>query len=170
MLLPWLKVFKLTGIVFWMGSLLILTRVVAYRAAQTSTEVRDSLRALERKLFMGGVLPGLLLSLIFGTWILVELDWGPLIAKVSGAGFHIKLTFVFLLIGLTFWIKSMLGADEPKPGTWKMLHGVVALLFIAALVSVIILYPKLREKKRQDAAQSQDEAALVVPYTKAGSR
>jgi uncharacterized membrane protein len=46
-------VFHLTGLVFWLGSLLVVTHVLAIHSEEPSTEARATLGRLERKLLKG---------------------------------------------------------------------------------------------------------------------
>lgn len=152
----WLLVIHITGIVFWMGSLLLLTRVLAWHADQPP-EVQSALPALEKKLFMGGIIPGLVLTLGAGILLLSDMNWGPLDAKVVGAGFHIKLTLVFFLVIATFVVMSKmqaLAAGQGKAGTFKALHGICAALFIGVLVVYFVVRPAMAEKKAKAATEA----------------
>lgn len=158
----WLMVFHMTGIVFWMGGLLILTRLLVLRTEETDDGVADRLAAITKRLYWGTAVAGLTLTLVTGLWQLIELDWGPLDAKVEGAGFHIKLTLVAALIGVHVWMHLAIAkATKERPkgaGLFKAMHGVVGLLLLGVLISVLVVRPELRQKAREKAvkdAQSQ---------------
>lgn len=137
--MAWLKIIHIVGIVFWMGTLLIVTRVQAWSTGQTP-EVRDSVKGLTSRLMMGGALPGAILVIGAGLMMLAKYDWSPLNASEVGPRFHIKLTFVFLLMVLSGIIN---GADTAKKarGFFGMLHGVTASLFLG---TVAVFYLMVR--------------------------
>lgn len=139
-MIQWLLTIHITGIVFWMGTLLLLTRILAWHTQQNA-EVGTALEQLERKLFFGGAIPGFVLTVGAGFWMLAVLHWGPLDAKVYGPAFHIKLTLVVVLTGLTFFIQSkMKSMADAQASLFKALHGVVAALFIAILIVFFVMY------------------------------
>jgi len=165
-MLEWLVVFHLLGIIFWVGTLLILTRVLAWHAAQPTPPT--DLSVLERKLFFGGALAGVVITLVTGVWMLATLEWGPLDAKMVGGGFHIKLTFVFLLLVLTVVLKGKMDAlagngEKPSAGTFKMLHGMVALLLLLTLITFFVIRPAMAEKKAKQRAEQVDTQSLLLP-------
>ena len=105
----WILVFHLVGMVFWFGSLLLVTRILAWHVDQDDS-MKPKLAELERKLMMGGAIPGAVITIVTGLWMLMELEWGPLDASTFGAGFHIKLTLIVLLVALHALIKIKAGA------------------------------------------------------------
>ncbi len=126
-----LLVFHITGIVFWMGTLMLLTRIKAFGAEQEAA-VQGPFQALSKKLFFGGIVPGIALVLLTGFTLLAAYDWAPLDAKAVGPRFHIKLTLVFVLLVLSGVVFKADLTQKPAKH-FKMLHGVVATLFLAVL-------------------------------------
>ena len=167
----WILVFHLFGLVLWGGSLLALTRLMAWRAQQ-SPEVAGTTGALEKKLMFGGAHAGMGLSLLTGVWMLLQQEWGPIIPSVSGGGFHIKLTFVVALIVVTFIVQTKVIAHAAgrAGGSVAMLgklYGAVIALVLGALISVYVLYPQMKAKK---AAAAADTSAAVQTESGEGAK
>ena len=67
--LAWTLVFHILGIVFWLGSLLVVTHLLAFDAESESTEVHEVLNRVEGKLFRGIAHPGAIITVISGASI-----------------------------------------------------------------------------------------------------
>ena len=163
----WILVFHLFGLVLWAGSLLSLTRFMGWRSSLTATS-GDDLHRFEKKLMFGGAHAGMGIVLLTGFWMLMQQAWGPLIPSVSGGGFHIKLTFVFLLIVVTFvaQVRVMRTKDnsaQQSSGQPKLLSALTLVAVIGALVAVYVFYPQMKAKKAAEppvpAAVSADTAS-----------
>ena len=61
----WILVFHLFGLVFWIGSLTALIRLMVWRAAQTA-ETAIKANTLEKQLLFGGVFIGMGISVLTG--------------------------------------------------------------------------------------------------------
>lgn len=174
----WILVFHLVGIVFWVGSLLLLTRILAWHVGEDEA-LKPRLAELERKLLAGGAGPGALIAIVTGLWMLIELEWGPLDSQMNGAGFHIKLTLVVLLIALHGLIQIKAGAlargEATSAKSFKVLHGVVGLLLIAIIASVLVIYPQMARKKAEQRTKEtatsyyHHQESGPADQTKAGS-
>ncbi len=167
----WILVFHLVGMVFWLGTLLLITRILAWHVDQEES-MKAKLVELERKLMMGGAIPGALITIITGLWMLIELEWGPLDAATFGAGFHIKLTLIVLLVALHALIKIKAGAlargESTSAKSFKALHGVCGLLLIAIIATVVVVYPKMKRKKAEQ--RSKEVTSQVAPQEQTPSR
>ncbi len=138
-LLAWTLVFHILGIVFWLGSLLAVTHILATDADAESEEVHDALNRLEGKLFKGIAHPGAIITVISG---------GVLISTnpqyyAHAAWFHVKLFLVVILIALDVitYIRARAfhaGKITLRRKECMMLHGGIALMFIGILVMVLI--------------------------------
>ncbi|MFT5433870.1 MAG: putative membrane protein [Myxococcota bacterium] len=161
-MLSWLLSAHIIGIVMWAGTLMVLTRLMSWTASRPVVE-RPPIIAFQKRLLFGGALPGLALTVAAGTWMLIELDFGPLRSSVVGAGFHIKLTLVAALIAVHFVVQAKLQALEypdASPGRVRALHGVVSALVAATIIVVLVVYPALARKKAQANLNKTDHSHI----------
>lgn len=142
----WLKVFHVVGFIFWTGGLMALTRIQAFRAGEVPA-VQDRLEPLERKIYWGFAFAGMVLATLSGL-LLLRINTGLLDAKLSGAGFHIKLTFVVLLIAVHGVVHAKLNQRAPA-GLYKVLHAVAGTLLLAIVISVLVVRPILFQKAQE---------------------
>lgn len=157
--LEWLKVFHVVGFIFWTAGLMILTRIQAFRAGE-ATAVQDRLAPLERKVYWGFAVAGFVLTLVSGLLLLHLFEWAPLKAKLSGAGFHIKLTFVVLLLGVHTVVHAKMNQRAPA-GLYKALHAITGTLLLAIVISVLVVRPIMYQR-------AQEKRAVPVAAPNAG--
>jgi len=141
-LLQWLRVVHFLGLVLWMGGLLSLSRILGYHVTEIEV-VRNRYAFIERKLLFGVTLPGALLSLVSGLWLLTGRMF-----YLKNAGMHFKLLFVAILVVGTIvtlfeWKKLARGVIGDSALKYKILHGVIALALILVLVGIEILAPTM---------------------------
>ncbi len=151
-MVAWTLVFHLIGLVFWLGSLLAVTHILASHAEETSPEVRASLSHLESKLLKGLAHPGAALMIITGILLISE-DTHVL----REAWLHGKLLLVVILIVLdlrvTFRAKKFQeGKIEMTRRECMALHGAISLVFFGILILVLIkpfgLHPRVAGLER----------------------
>src|SRR5580658_9887670 len=94
-MVAWTLVFHICGLVFWLGSLLVVTQILALHTEETSPETRVTLGRLETKLLRGLAHPGAAIMVITG-FILVCLD--P--SYLREHWLHAKLLCVVILVAL----------------------------------------------------------------------
>lgn len=138
-LLEWTLVFHILGIVFWLGSLLVVTHLLAYDADSASPEVHEVLNRLEGKLFKGIAHPGAIITIISGA---VLISTNPQF-YLHAAWLHVKLFLVIILIVLDAitYIRAKAfhaGRIVLRRRECMMLHGGIALMFIGVLILVLV--------------------------------
>lgn len=138
-LIAWTLVFHILGIVFWIGSLLVVTHLLAYDAESASVEVHEALGKLERKLFKGIAHPGAIITIISGI-ILISTNTQYYLHAVW---LHIKLFMVVVIIvldAITFIRARAFHAGKIKLQRKECmaLHGSIALAFIVVLIMVMV--------------------------------
>lgn len=137
--LMWTLVFHILGIVFWVGSLLVVTHVLASDADSESAEVHEALSKLEAKLFNGIAHPGAVITVISG----VTLIYGNADYYLHSAWLHVKLLLVVIIIVLDIitYIRAKAfhaGRIMLRRKECMMLHGAIALAFIGILIMVLV--------------------------------
>jgi len=91
----WLKAFHLIFMVTWFAGLFYLPRLFVYHAMSDDEISNERFKIMERKLFFGIMTPGMILTFIFGIWMLLDYAW----AQYSSSGWlHTKLTLLILLV------------------------------------------------------------------------
>jgi protoporphyrinogen IX oxidase len=137
-MVAWTLVFHIIGLVFWLGSLLVVTQILAIHTEETSSETRAMLGRLESKLLKGLAHPGAAIMVITG---LVLLFREP--GYLRENWLHAKLLLVVVLIGLdlrlTFQARRLrAGKIELSRRECMVLHGAISLVFLVILILVMI--------------------------------
>ena len=135
----WTLVFHIIGIVFWLGSLLVVTHVLAADADSASAEMHESLGRLEAKLFNGVAHPGAIIVILSGIVLIMQ---NPHYYLRAG-WLHVKLLLVLILIVLDVitYVRAKAfhaGRTVLRRKECLALHGSIALVFIGILVMVLI--------------------------------
>ena len=138
-LIAWTLVFHILGIVFWMGSLLVITHLLVYDAESSSAEVHETLGRMERKLFNGIAHPGAIITILSGA-VLISTNAHYYLHAVW---FHVKLFLVVILIALdaiTYIRAKAFHAEkiQLRRKECMALHGCIALAFIVVLIMVLV--------------------------------
>jgi putative membrane protein len=91
----WLKALHLIFMVTWFAGLFYLPRLFVYHAMVDDTISQERFKVMERKLYWGIMTPGMILTLVFGIWMLVDYAW----ASFGHSGWlHVKLTLLVILV------------------------------------------------------------------------
>lgn len=91
----WLKALHIIFMVTWFAGLFYLPRLFVYHAMCADKVSIERFKIMERKLYYGIMTPGMLLTLLFGVWMLMEYAWA---VYGSDGWLHAKLTLVVLLV------------------------------------------------------------------------
>jgi putative membrane protein len=156
-LMEYVKLLHVLFIMVWIGNLLALTRMLAYKK-KLSTEAMKEFLPLLRRMYLFIGLPSLVLAVLFGGALLAIAPLGK-----SLGWLHMKLTATVLLIVIDMAIGSALekgvaGLPLPSPRRFKLFHGGVGLLVVASLFSVLVIHGKDKAKMEQTIAmQKVDE-------------
>jgi putative membrane protein len=146
-MIAWILVFHLTGLVFWLGSLLVVTYVLAIHSEEPSTEARATLGRLEMKLLKGLTHPGAAVMVVSGVIMLGE---NPHYLREHWL--HAKLLLVALLVILDLRVyflttAHLAGRAELRRRECMALHGGISLVFFAILILVLLKPFALRDRQ-----------------------
>ena len=139
----WLLVFHLVGVVFWMGGLHVMARMLRYHAGEPPS-VRESFVRLERWLQYFFVIPGALIAIGCGL-VLVRnngLHWLRVTVWLHA---KLALTLVVAVIHLLLWGAQRRAASTPlnRPvlrGRWK-LQQLSLFVLLVVLLALSIHHP-----------------------------
>lgn len=147
-----LKIVHLFFVFVWIGSLLILSRLLTYFHRETP-EVQTRLALIFRKMYLFVDLPSLILTVVSGLILFTLTTFGP-----SLGWFHMKITFVLLLIVADIFLGKEIIKLQTKPITgkevrYKILHYIIVLFLIGTLCSIYAVRNKTQEIKDRFAQE-----------------
>jgi len=130
-------VFHLFGVIFWIGSLLVISSMMALVATEVGA-ARERLILVGRRLFNVSSNIGAIVTIVFGVFLIL-LD-----PHVMAQGWiHAKLALVLVLLFFHVRFYRRLNALEDNPGSatrreFSMFHGIVSLILLLILVLVLV--------------------------------
>lgn len=138
----WLKALHLIFMVTWFAGLFYLPRLYVYHAMSEDSISNERFKIMERKLFFGIMTPGMVLTFIFGVWMLVEYSW----AMYSPSGWlHAKLTLLLLLLvyhGFCGkWLLDFKHDRNTKTHVYYRWVNEIPVLFLFAIVILAVVKP-----------------------------
>ena len=137
-MIPWTLVFHIIGLVFWLGSLLVVTQVLAIHAEESTEATRATLGRLETKLLRGLAHPGAAIMIITGI-ILVSREPQVVHEHWLQAKLCLVAVLIVLDLRLTFRARKFgKGAIELSHRECMVYHGAISLVFLAILVLVMV--------------------------------
>lgn len=138
MVIAWTLVFHIIGLVFWLGSLLVVTQILAIHTEEASAETRVTLGRLESKLLRGLAHPGAAMMAITG-FILVSQNPDYLRQHWLQAKLLLVVILVALDLRLTFRARAFQeGNIELSRRECMVLHGGISLVFLSILILALI--------------------------------
>lgn len=91
----WLKALHLIFMVTWFAGLFYLPRLFVYHAMSKDAVSIERFKIMERKLYFGIMTPGMILTFIFGIWMLHNYAW----ELYGNSGWlHVKLGLLAFLV------------------------------------------------------------------------
>jgi putative membrane protein len=159
-MIAWLLVFHLIGLVFWLGSLIVVTHVLAIHSEEPSTAARATLGRLEMKLLKGLAHPGGALTVITGIVLI-----GERLAYLREHWLHAKLLLVALLLVLDLRVyfrttAFLAGRAKLRRRECMVLHGAVSLVFFGILILVLLKPFGMRVRRASGPVRLRPPAAL----------
>lgn len=138
-------IFKALHIIFmvtWFAGLFYLPRLFVYHAMSDDSTSIERFKIMERKLYYGIMTPGMLLTLLFGIWMLVDYAW----AMYSGFGWlHVKLALIVLLVIYHIfcgkWLNDFKHARNRHSHVYFRWINEIPVLFLFAIVFLATLKP-----------------------------
>ncbi|MEX2516524.1 MAG: protoporphyrinogen oxidase HemJ [Gammaproteobacteria bacterium] len=99
--MAWVEAVHIIFMVTWFAGLFYLPRLFVYHAMAEDSISKERFKIMERKLFYGIMMPGALLTIIFGVWLVSYIG-------MSGGWLHAKLTLVALVIAYHIYCGKLL--------------------------------------------------------------
>ena len=135
----WLKAIHIIGVVCWFAGLFYLPRLFVYHSAAPDSAGRERFKVMEGKLYRVIMRPSMVISLLFGIWMLV-LGWS---AFAASGWLWLKLLGVVLLLGYHHYcarLVRMLARDENPHSErfYRIFNEAPALLLILIVILVVV--------------------------------
>ena len=136
-IIGWLLVFHLFGVIFWIGSLLLIASLLAMVPDEVGLP-KERFIMIASRLFYGGCNIGGAVTLLFGIALMMAEP-----AVLQQGWLHIKLVLVFilLLVHLRLHRRIVALSDNPSSVTraeFRVIHGVVSTVLLAILAVAIM--------------------------------
>jgi putative membrane protein len=130
-----IKTFHILFMVIWFAGLFFLPRLFIYHAGSNNASDNSHFKDMERRLYVGVMTPGAILTVMFGMWLI---SYG-----FQGIWFPAKLTLVSILVLFhTYCGKLLLDFyhDRNRHGRlfYHFLNWFPALILVAILILTVI--------------------------------
>lgn len=134
----WVKSFHIIFMVTWFAGLFYLPRLFVYHAMSTDTDSIERFKIMERKLLIGIMTPGAVLTVITGLWL--WLGYG-----FSGGWLQVKLIFVLILMAYHAWCFKLVSdfrRDRNAKGhVWYRWFNEFPVLILIGIVILVVVKP-----------------------------
>ena len=138
----WLKALHLIFMVTWFAGLFYLPRLFVYHAMSTDAISIERFKIMERKLYFGIMTPGMILTFVFGVWMLASYAWSTF--GTSG-WLHAKLGLLALLliyhVVCGHWLLQFKYDRNPHSHVFYRWMNEVPVLFLIAIVILAVVKP-----------------------------
>ncbi len=136
----WLKAFHLIFSFTWFAGLLYLPRLFVYHALCTDLPGQERFKVMERKLYFGILMPGGILTIVFGLWMLVSYAWE---LYAGSLWLHVKLGLILLLIAYHVYCGKLVMTFRRDRNTkshvfYRWFNEIPALLLVAIVILAVV--------------------------------
>jgi protoporphyrinogen IX oxidase len=130
-------VFHIFGVVFWIGTLLLTSSIMAQVPEEVGV-AKERITVLSRRLLLVSGSTGAIVTIIFGILAIVA-EPGVLLR----GWLHVKLLLVLLILVVHFRLHQRVRAVEEAPldatrREFSVMHGLVSLLLLGTLILVVL--------------------------------
>jgi putative membrane protein len=138
----WLKALHLIFMVTWFAGLFYLPRLFVYHAMSDDAISHERFKVMERKLYYGITTPGMIATLIFGIWMLIDYAW----TLYSHSGWlHAKLGLLFLLVIYHLmcgkWLNDFKHDRNQRSHVYYRWMNEVPVLFLVGIIILAVVKP-----------------------------
>lgn len=138
----WLKAFHLIFMVTWFTGLFYLPRLFVYHSMAADAVSIERFKIMERKLFWGIMTPAMVLTLVFGIWMLLDYAWD---LYGDSGWLRIKLVLILLLVGYHGlcwrWLNEFAKDNNRHSHLFYRWVNEIPVLFLFAIVLLATLKP-----------------------------
>jgi putative membrane protein len=138
----WLKALHLIFMVTWFAGLFYLPRLFVYHAMSTDETSKERFKIMERKLYFGIMTPGMILTFVFGIWMLNDYAWE--LYRSSG-WLHAKLSLLGLLVAYHAicgkWLLAFKQDNNTHSHVYYRWMNEIPVLFLVGIVILAVVKP-----------------------------
>lgn len=138
----WLKAFHIVFMVTWFAGLFYLPRLFVYHAQSSDSISNERFKVMERKLYFGIMTPGMILTFVFGLWMLADYAWT---LYASSGWLHVKLALLALLAGYHVlcgkWLSEFKHDRNGHNHVYYRWMNEVPVFFLLAIVILAVVKP-----------------------------
>ncbi|ODN72126.1 protoporphyrinogen oxidase HemJ [Methylobrevis pamukkalensis] len=136
----WLKALHILSVIAWMAGLFYLPRLFVYHAdAAAGSELSETFKVMERRLFKAIMRPAMIATWIFGLWVAFEAGF------FSSGWLHAKLALVVAMSVFHEkcgrWLKDFAADRNTRPARFFRIANEVPTLILIAIVLLVVLKP-----------------------------
>ena len=138
----WLKALHLIFMVTWFAGLFYLPRLFVYHAMSADEISNERFKVMERKLYYGIMTPGMIITFIFGIWMLTDYAWA---IYGHSAWLHAKLGLLFILViyhvlcGM--WLLDFKHDRNKRSHVYYRWMNEVPVLFLVGIIILAVVKP-----------------------------
>lgn len=138
----WAKTWHLIAMVTWFAGIFYLPRLFVYHAMSDDKISIDRFKIMERKLYYGITMPSMVVTLIFGFWMLYDYAWA---AWGKMGWLHAKLALIAILVVYHFYCGKLVKVFRDDLNTrshvWYRWFNEVPVLILIAVVILAVRKP-----------------------------
>ena len=134
----WLKALHIIAVIAWMAGMLYLPRLFVYHAtAKPGSELSETLKTMERRLFHSIILPAMVVTSPVGTALLLDGQW------LRAGWFHAKFVAVLamtVLHGLfARWVNEFrMDRNKHSSKFYRIINEIPTGLLIVIVILVVV--------------------------------
>jgi putative membrane protein len=135
----WIKALHIVFMVTWFAGLFYLPRLFVYHALAADPVSIERFKVMERKLYLGIMMPSMVLTAVFGLWL--WLGYG-----ITGNWLMAKLALVVVLIAHHFWLGQLMAdfrrdANRHSHVFYRWINEIPAAPILFAVVILVVVKP-----------------------------
>ncbi|MEJ2043026.1 MAG: protoporphyrinogen oxidase HemJ [Reinekea sp.] len=136
----WVKAFHIIFVITWMAGIFYLPRLFVYHASAEDQPSIERFKVMERKLYRGIMIPSMILTLVFGIWLLFLVP-----GYLKMGWLHAKLTLVVGLLGYHHYcgylLKKFRDDQNTRNHVWFRWFNEIPVFALIAIVILVVVKP-----------------------------
>ena len=137
----WLKAIHIIAVICWFAGIFYLPRLFIYHTGASDQVSKDRFKVMESKLYRVIMNPSMIVTLIFGIWMLVE-SWQ---AYGTQVWLWLKVFLVVVLIGYHHYclriLKALAADQQPHSDKFLRIFNEVPVLLLVSIVILVVVKP-----------------------------